>query len=244
MSLEQKTALRKRMRELDDELNGLRRVVLGKTYVRPRRGSIHQGEVTSLHAAGAFVHIPEHGSAFLSAREISRRVLLLDGLEQHDAFADLHDAVPAAQRRALLLPAAGVPLPPAVGAAPVQLACVPLPDLISSVLHVGDSVWAEIIDVGPNTSTGQMYLSLRDVCQRSGTRLLAEPDLPAAGSIVKGVVSSVREYGCCIELPGFREEDGARRARSGLLHRSHRSFRLGPHGANELQGAESWGSIP
>ena len=204
---DEKAQLRKRMRELEDELGGLRRVVRGRPTPLPAVGAIVEAEVTGHGEVVAFALLETFGTGFVHISEISRRIVITQprGAAGEVVGAILPDASPDEW--------------------PTHC---PLASLTTeSLLPVGDTVWAEVIDP---MYVGQLRLSLRDIDQRTGLRLPAEPAAPTVGATVRGVVGSVMPYGEIVFLPGFREPYRERDTRKGLLHRTEQPHkRRGTH---------------
>ena len=73
---DEKAQLRKRMRELEDELGGLRRVVRGRPTPLPAVGAIVEAEVTGHGEVVAFALLETFGTGFVHISEISRRIVI------------------------------------------------------------------------------------------------------------------------------------------------------------------------
>ena len=209
---DEKARLRKRMRELEAELGGLRRTVMGKPS--PENGGLHRtvmgkpsplpavgtvlpGVVEGYGQAGCFATLETFGAGFIHMSEMSRRIVIT-------------------QRRGAADETVGALLPA------VEQASWPQHVLLANltpefVLPIGTKVWAEVIEP---LYVGQLRLSLANVDQETGHPLPPEPPMPDLGAIIRGIVCHSESYGDLLLLPGYREAGAERNCRQALLHRS------------------------
>ena len=209
---DEKAHLRKRMRELEAELGGLRRTVMGKPS--PENGGLHRtvmgkpsplpavgtvlpGLVEGYGQAGCFATLETFGAGFIHMSEMSRRIVIT-------------------QRRGAADETVGALLPAVEQASWPQH--VVLANLTPEfVLPIGTKVWAEVIEP---LYVGQLRLSLANVDQETGQPLPPEPPMPDLGAIIRGIVCHSESYGDLLLLPGYREAGAERNCRQALLHRS------------------------
>ena len=179
---DEKARLRKRMRELEAELGGLRRTVMGKPSPLPAVGTVLPGLVEGYGQAGCFATLETFGAGFIHMSEMSRRIVIT-------------------QRRGAADETVGALLPAVEQASWPQH--VVLANLTPEfVLPIGTKVWAEVIEP---LYVGQLRLSLANVDQETGQPLPPEPPMPDLGAIIRGIVCHSESYGDLLLLPGYRE---------------------------------------
>ena len=194
---DEKARLRERMRELEAELGGLRRTVMGKPSPLPAVGTVLPGLVEGYGQAGCFATLETFGAGFIHMSEMSRRIVIT-------------------QRRGAADETVGALLPAVEQASWPQH--VVLANLTPEfVLPIGTKVWAEVIEP---LYVGQLRLSLANVDQETGQPLPPEPPMPDLGAIIRGIVCHSESYGDLLLLPGYREAGAERNCRQALLHRS------------------------
>ena len=194
---DEKARLRKRMRELEAELGGLRRTVMGKPSPLPAVGTVLPGVVEGYGQAGCFATLETFGAGFIHMSEMSRRIVIT-------------------QRRGAADETVGALLPAVEQASWPQH--VVLANLTPEfVLPIGTKVWAQVIEP---LYVGQLRLSLANVDQETGHPLPPEPPMPDLGAIIRGIVCHSESYGDLLLLPGYREAGAERNCRQALLHRS------------------------
>lgn len=209
----EKARLRKRMRELEDELGGLRRVVLGKTSPLPPLGTVLSAEVTAYGETGCFA-LTEFGTGWIHVSEVNRRIVVFSQNASGDGARQVTGAI---------LPA----VEPRSWPRHVTLVDGLKPE---SVLPVGTKVWAEVAEP---LHTGQLRLSSANIDQATGKRLPAERPFPEPGTFVRGIVhmemtdkDDGQPYGYLIALPGFvKPRCDVVQTTMGLLHRRKQAER-------------------